>query len=1068
MSNLTRTLYRKNLLLVVISILVVCTLLPSVGRTQDKDGNKQKVVRQVAQGYIQAGEKLYEKGSYEKSERQLLFALDYQQYLTDEELTNVNALLAKVQSEVDEQEKPEQTDTATEEQALEQVENEVVVFTGDEQNDTDEMIEAQAPAYTETAPAEEKVIAEDIIVEVPVEIIDETVVVEDISDEAEVIVVAEEVIIVEQADEMPVVEETIIISEEAVTETESEVMVTEEVTAEIAEDDIVIVYEAQTPNEDDAAVEEEPVLVAVDDTVAEEIVVIVEEAEDMSTEEAVAIVEAKTEAPAPVEEEKENSYISLVNKKRNLVRGHTAAVVNDTIYRANNHLTNKEFDKGIEELAKAKGLVSDNQLFLGPELYQLHTDKLNETNDELKAAKQTQAITDAQARQEAAIASQEKYRTQMEADRLARVKELMSNAHAYQKQQRYESALGQLESLLVLDPFNEDALVLRDVLKDTISFRNQLKQREESRKERMALLGKINEASIPYADELSYSKTWREIDARRTGEQAMGQAPEDELIYDQLDRIVDLSSLEPEMPLSEAIDYLRNSVQPPLKLLVNWNDLLENAEIDQSTPANMDPISGVPLVTALDSMLEFVAGGFAELGYIVENGVIKIATKDSLQVSLETRVFDVSVHVSQPAEFYGSLSSGNQGGSGGGSSGGSGGGSSGGGGSGGGSSGGSGGQSFGESFGDDDSQRDIESIRQEAQERAETLITLIKETIEPDSWFEAGGDGSITLYGGKKLVVLQTRAVHKKVEELLKEMRKALGEQVSIEAKFLLVAENFLEDIGLDIDFGLWNGGKGKWSAISVENSSFEAVKPTSTDVSGTLAETLSTRITGSYGSILNDLQVAFVLRATQAHRESKTLTAPKVTVLSGESATFRAQRPFRYVLPPDVGSSTSQFTGGGGNTNQNIRNNYNTIPIGTVLNVTPTITPDKKHVLLNIETQKTGLLEFTSTTIEIPDIVNGTTISQTIEMPQTEISRVQTRVNVPDGGTLLLGGQKVSSEVEKEVGTPILSKIPFFGRLFGNRGNIKDDQILLILVKPTIILQEETDADALGVMDRF
>jgi general secretion pathway protein D len=72
----------------------------------------------------------------------------------------------------------------------------------------------------------------------------------------------------------------------------------------------------------------------------------------------------------------------------------------------------------------------------------------------------------------------------------------------------------------------------------------------------------------------------------------------------------------------------------------------------------------------------------------------------------------------------------------------------------------------------------------------------------------------------------------------------------------------------------------------------------------------------------------------------------------------------------------------------------------------------------------------------------------------------------VPDGGTLLLGGLKRSATDEKEVGVPVLSKIPVLGRLFTNRSKVADQQILLILVKPTIILQEETDAEAVAAME--
>jgi type II secretory pathway component GspD/PulD (secretin) len=88
------------------------------------------------------------------------------------------------------------------------------------------------------------------------------------------------------------------------------------------------------------------------------------------------------------------------------------------------------------------------------------------------------------------------------------------------------------------------------------------------------------------------------------------------------------------------------------------------------------------------------------------------------------------------------------------------------------------------------------------------------------------------------------------------------------------------------------------------------------------------------------------------------------------------------------------------------------------------------------------------------------------VTVPETETSSVMTRVSVPDGGTLLLGGQKITAEVEKEAGVPILSKIPIVGRLFSNRSKIRDHKVLLILVKPVIMLQDEREAEAIAGME--
>ena len=72
----------------------------------------------------------------------------------------------------------------------------------------------------------------------------------------------------------------------------------------------------------------------------------------------------------------------------------------------------------------------------------------------------------------------------------------------------------------------------------------------------------------------------------------------------------------------------------------------------------------------------------------------------------------------------------------------------------------------------------------------------------------------------------------------------------------------------------------------------------------------------------------------------------------------------------------------------------------------------------------------------------------------------MQTRVTVPDGGTLLIGGQKISAETNREAGVPGVSKMPLIGRLFSHRSKVEDQDVLLVLVKPTIILQEEKERE--------
>jgi hypothetical protein len=164
---------------------------------------------------------------------------------------------------------------------------------------------------------------------------------------------------------------------------------------------------------------------------------------------------------------------------------------------------------------------------------------------------------------------------------------------------------------------------------------------------------------------------------------------------EQLKQTVDLSRFRPDMPFAEAVDIIRNSTKPPLKIFVNWRDLSDNADIDQSTPINMDPTPEAELGVGLKHLLEAVSGGFAELGYEIDNGVVAISTIESLPADQVTITYDVS------------------------------------------------------GIGN-----------------ADTLAKLITGAVEVDSWYDNGGEGTVTVYGDS-LVIKQNKWTHRKIKELL-------------------------------------------------------------------------------------------------------------------------------------------------------------------------------------------------------------------------------------------------------------------------------------------------------------
>lgn len=198
-------------------------------------------------------------------------------------------------------------------------------------------------------------------------------------------------------------------------------------------------------------------------------------------------------------------------------------------------------------------------------------------------------------------------------------------------------------------------------------------------------------------------------------------------------------------------------------------------------------------------------------------------------------------------------------------------------------------------------------------------------------------------------------------------------------------------------------------------------------------------------------------------------MTAPRVTLFNGQRGYVLVSTELAYVsdLTATVGTGASSFSP-----------TVSILSTGVVLDVTATVSADRKYVTLTLRPQLSSLIALREFTFQQGNqgagatgtggTVIGTTAAPTgiIQEPEIQTTEVKTTVSVPDGGTLLLGGQTLAGEVENEAGVPVLSKIPGLKRLFTNHSSAKDEQVLLILVKPTIIIQKEVEQKQFPLLD--
>ncbi|MDD3181042.1 MAG: hypothetical protein PHQ04_11950 [Opitutaceae bacterium] len=215
-----------------------------------------------------------------------------------------------------------------------------------------------------------------------------------------------------------------------------------------------------------------------------------------------------------------------------------------------------------------------------------------------------------------------------------------------------------------------------------------------------------------------------------------------------------------------------------------------------------------------------------------------------------------------------------------------------------------------------------------------------------------------------------------------------------------------------------------------------------------------------SLAGVVGEFDVRAVVRALSQKQGTELLSAPKLTVLSGNLATINIAQELRY--PQSYGEIQSQVgTGsasGGGSAGVSITagtpQEFTTRNVGVELRVTPTVEEDDCSISLDLNPKVTefeGFVEYGGPSIAIS---GGTTMTVPpgFYQPIFSVREVTTKVTIWDGATLIMGG--LTREEVKKVHdkVPFFGNIPGIGRLFRSKGESVQKRNLLIFVTASLV----------------
>ena len=210
---------------------------------------------------------------------------------------------------------------------------------------------------------------------------------------------------------------------------------------------------------------------------------------------------------------------------------------------------------------------------------------------------------------------------------------------------------------------------------------------------------------------------------------------------------------------------------------------------------------------------------------------------------------------------------------------------------------------------------------------------------------------------------------------------------------------------------------------------------------------------------LIGEFSVNAVVQALSRQTGSDLLSAPKVTVLSGNPATITVAQELRYPtsygeVRSEVGSSSRDSSSAGVTITAGTPQDFETRKVGVELRVTPTVEEDDYSMSLDLNPKVAefeGFVEYGGQSVAISNDTTVTVPSGFFQ-PIFSTREVSTKVTLWDGATLVMGGltrEEIKTVHDK---VPFLGDIPGLGRLFRSEGETTQKRNLLIFVTANLV----------------
>ncbi len=669
-----------------------------------------------------------------------------------------------------------------------------------------------------------------------------------------------------------------------------------------------------------------------------------------------------------------------------------------------------------------------------------------------KLARQQKKVDEAKVRQ--AIIEDQRAREEVrrKLDQRRELELLFSQAQIHFEREQYDKCIDVCDRILYIDPrlssVDEMKMIaqrLGHVKSDRDMARTYIEQWKRT-------FENVENLAVVQADELSFParELWLEVVRRRRPKGILG-ADEGEMSEADQEVMNKVRTIQINLDFQNAdiravIDYIRE--------ISGLNIVLGNQITDPATYTY--PTLKFKDVT-IEAVFNIILGG-KELAYVVEDGVLIITTSKAVKAKVQLDMYNVQDITYGLQDFPGvniTLSE----------------------------------DALGATTGAEEGARPVFD--------GEALANLIKATIEKNNWDEANGQSCVFQNG--LLIVRNSIDVHRKVRKFLNDLRSSTGILVSVESRFLVVEDNFLQQVGMDFRDVDGTRVAGVLSLDDI-NPAFSTLPGSQfatfidPDGGGGPLAVSSPGITGTFGdnivrnlgariqnimvndtilqrfyqtavsplggmslqyTLLDDISLEAIVRMVSRSTRQHTLTAPKLTLFNTQRGNIRIANQFAYLKDYDIQVAVAAAAA-------------DPIPSvvtdGISLDVRPIVSADRRFVTVELRPTVATLFPAPpqvfgiNISVAIPGNVVTPTLTLLIETPILNVQSLRTTVIIPDRGTLLIGGLTVYFEEDAQSSIPLWRNIPILGNLGSEKVKGRQRRQLLILLRAKIIIPDEEE----------